>query len=182
MISYSPRRTFDWITVQMCFAEDKSKTLLSPLETRGSGLTSQKAPARPPACPPPTSRRPCVRRGMRLWFSFAGVWMYMRPNAWQRSCLRSPAIKNQKKKRKKAQGAKGGGEGGEKKAVQGGRRGEGGVRGGVCFFSGAKLLERRRRGKAGEWERRRDRACTQPRRFRRLGPHYKRNPTSSLWG
>lgn len=54
----------------------------------------------------------------------------MQSNAWQRSCVRSPAIK------KKAQGAKRG----KKKAGRGGGEGgEGGGRGGVCFSSGTRL-------------------------------------------
>lgn len=53
--------------------------------------------------------------------------VYMQSNAWQRSCVRSPAIK-------KAQGARGG---------RGGQQGgEGGGRGGVCFSSGARLQSR----------------------------------------
>lgn len=51
----------------------------------------------------------------------------MQSNAWQRSCVRNPAIK-------KAQGA----EGGRRKPAEGGR-GEGGGRGGVCFSSGTRL-------------------------------------------
>lgn len=58
--------------------------------------------------------------------------VYMQSNAWQRSCVRSPAIK------KSPRGI--GGE--EKKAGRGGgegEEGEGGGRGGVCFSSGARL-------------------------------------------
>lgn len=57
----------------------------------------------------------------------------MQSNAWQRSCVRNPAIKN---KKTHAQGA----EGGRRKPARGGRgEGEGGGRGGVCFSSGTRL-------------------------------------------
>lgn len=52
----------------------------------------------------------------------------MQSNAWQRSCVRSPAIK-------KAQGAKGG----RKPAEEEEEEGEGGSRGGVCFSSRTRL-------------------------------------------
>lgn len=56
--------------------------------------------------------------------------VYMQANAWQRSCVRSPAIK--KSPRGKARGG-----GGQPRRRSG--EGEGGSRGGICFFSGTRL-------------------------------------------
>lgn len=56
----------------------------------------------------------------------------MQSNAWQRSCVRSLAIK-------KAQGARGGEEKKAGRGGGGGEEGEGGGRGGVCFSSGTRL-------------------------------------------
>lgn len=154
MISYSPRLLCDWITVQMCFEGDKSKCCYCCWKLAGTGnwgaeLTSQKD----------LGNNVHIQKHILMLYHILFLFyllcmdVYMQANAWQRSCVRSPAIKKSPRGK-----ARGGGRAAEKKEWGGGGR----QQRRHLFFLRNEAAERSRHGKAGEWENGAENDCVAP--------------------
>lgn len=147
MISYSLRLLFDWITVQMCFAGDKSKMLLSLLKT-GSDEDSGSWTHLTERLEQQYARSKMHFITYCSCFILLCMDVYMQANAWQRSCVRSPAIK----KSPRGKGGRWGGERRKPAEEEEEEEGEGRRQRRRLFFLRSEAAERSRRGKAGEWE------------------------------
>lgn len=155
MISYSPRLLFDWITVQMCFEGDKSKccyccSQLAGMRTWRAERTSQKDLRNNVHI----QKHVLILYHRLFLFYLLCMDVYMQSNAWQRSCVRSPAIK----KKPKGQGEGVGWGAAEKKERGGGGR----QQRRHLFFLRNEAAERSRHGKAGEWENGAESDCISP--------------------